>query len=142
MSKRQHAVIRWCVLVAAIVIAVLSGKLEAQSRRVPDVPSSKQSTTTPTAGVSDASSAGWDYRILTVQLSHSTPRVQRRSADSLPTFSNVPRPTVGRSLEEQIRELADQGYEVQSFNVVPPACGSRDFESEAEVVVLLRRMKK
>ena len=138
MSRKQRAAILWSVFLTAIVIAVLSSTMEAQSRRVPAVPPSTQSTSTTTASVPGASKSSWDYRILTSPLSHAanTPRLQRRNVDSppLPTFSSG-----ARTLEEQIRELAEQGYEVQSFNVVSPACSG---ESDAEVVVLLRRMKK
>jgi hypothetical protein len=67
-----------------------------------------------------------------------TPRVERRTNHSLPLFA------IGsRTLEEQIRELAEQGYEVQSFNVVSTSCEpATEIDREAEVIVLLRRPRK
>lgn len=145
MTGNRHAAILWGALLIAVVAAVFSGKMQAQSRRVPDVPSAKQTPTPPAANIPATSTSGWDYRILSGPLSSvsNTPSLRRRDADSLPTSSR-PAPSHGRSLEERIRELAEQGYEVQSFNVVPPACNgvSREFEGEGEVIVLLRRMKK
>jgi hypothetical protein len=141
MSRRQYALILGAAFLTTIVIALFSSEMQAQSRRVPVVASSSQSTNTPPAPPSGASTSGWDYRILSGSLSNATntPRLQRRNAESFPMSSNLT-----RSLEDRIRELSEQGYEVQSFNVVLPSCNgaAREFEIEAEVVVLLRRMKK
>ena len=83
----------------------------------------------------------WEYRILRGSVSPTTitPRVQRRNSDSVVT----PIYSYGQpGLEAQIKELAEQGYEVQSLDVVTPACASRDPEFAVDALALLRRMKK
>ena len=125
MREKPGAVILSAVFLTTLIVGIFSIKMQAQSRRVPEVDSPK-TTTAPAASPPASSPQTWEYRIL-------------RGPVSKPTYANA-----GPTLEPQIREFAEQGYEIQSFNVVSPACGgaSRDLAFEAEAIVLLRRMKK
>ena len=138
MKNRPYAVLLSAVFLTTLVVGTFSGKMQAQSRRVPPEVHPPQGTTESPASIQ---APIWEYRILRglVAPTTITPRLQRRDSDSVV----APIRSYGQpGLEAQIKELAELGYEVQSVNVVTPPCASRDSESAIDAIALLKRMKK
>ena len=133
------------IFLAALLIAATPRESLSQSRRVPPTPPSQQPANGPPAdapATPEHSVLKWEYRILKSPLSlTNNPTMDGVMISRFPY--QLPIPLRAKSLEEQIAELAEQGFEVQDFIVVGP--GDRGslsaVEYTSEVVVLLRRAK-
>jgi hypothetical protein len=133
------------IFLAVFLIAATPSAYPSQSRRVPPTPPSQQPANGPppdAPATPEHSVLKWEYRILKSPLS----QVNNQTTDRV-TISRwpyqFPLPLPGKSLEDQIKELAEQGFEVQDFIVIGPgdrgSLGAVEYTSE--VVVLLRRAK-
>jgi hypothetical protein len=131
------------IFLAVFLIAATPSEYPSQSRRVPPTPPSQQPAKGPPPDVPatpEPSVLKWEYRILKSPLSLVNNQTTYRT---LIERGPYPLPLPGKSMEDQIKELAEQGFEVQDFIVVGPgdrgSLGAVEYTSE--VVVLLRRAK-
>jgi hypothetical protein len=134
MIKRKYILLVVFVLGTACFVCVLSKESVGEQQ----VPASTQPA--------NSANAKWEYRILTCPLSNAM-GLERRTETyqyrgKTQTYLAPP------SLEIQIKELADQGYEIQSFQALSPITAKGDtysglsVGSEPTIVVLFKLMKK
>ena len=134
MSNNQPIIIRSFLLASIIVVLMLS-------RWVLAAPPTFSQQALP------SSTGGWEYRILTSRLSDATGVKQGPTTIMSKGKPIIISPAPDPSLEERIKDLADQGFEVDSFQALSAIdAGGNTYtglsvRSDPELVVLLKRQK-
>ena len=134
---------RYAITVAMIVLATATGTLLAGRTSAGET--ERERATMPSAQAGSAATPNdekWEYRIL------SAPFFDVYVVSTRPDNPRPSRP-MGLTLEQQINELAAQGFQVESFQISAPTSATAldnvslpPAEHHANVMVLMKRLRK
>lgn len=138
MTNKQMPVLA----VLALPWAILGGWQPGRSTSAKPSESSTASAAYEQTASTDQKGAAWEYRILTGPLSEGVKRIVGYERSGAPRAGPPP-----YSFEDEINRLAAQGFVVESFQTLSSISGGGNsslvmVNSNAEIVVLLKRMKK